>query len=423
MPRIIYLDNNATTAVAPEVAEAMAPYLHASYFNPSSMYGPASRVADALREARASVAALVGAEDAGEIFFTSGATESNNWAIQGAARARPERRHLITTAVEHPSVREVMREMARLGWPLDVLRVSGEGQLQVADDVRALRRDTLLVSIMHANNETGIVFPVGELARIAKETDPNILVHTDATQAAGKLPLDLRNDLRHVDLLSLSGHKLHAPKGIGALYIRRGTPLRPLILGGHQEHGRRGGTENVPHIVGFGAAAREAAAHLPAAARIAALRDRLEAGLRDRIPWMEVNGRGRERLPNTLNVAFHCIEGESILAQLDAEGICASSGSACTSGSLDPSHVLQAMHVPFTALHGSLRLSLSRMTTDEDVDTVLAKLPEIVASLRRLSPYWDDEEDVPRFDALETRGPAPSRNAAPQANRPGDDYG
>ncbi len=408
MGGIIYLDNNATTAVAPEVAEAMAPYLGERYFNPSSMYAPAGAVAGAVKEARAAVAALIGADAEGEIFFTSGATESNNWAIQGAARARPERRRLITTSVEHPAVREVMREMARLGWTVDELPVDRAGRLDVAAFVRALRPDTLLVSIMHANNETGVLFPVAELARIAKETDPGILVHTDATQSVGKLPVDLAGEFRHVDLLSCSGHKLHGPKGIGALFIRRGTPLRPLLLGGHQERGRRGGTENVPHIVGLGAAARLAAAHLGEAARIAARRDRLEKAVLERIPWVEVNGAGAERLPNTLNLACHCIEGESILAQLDAQGICASSGSACTSGSLDPSHVLKAMHVPFTALHGSVRFSLSRLTTDAEIGRVIDVFPRIVEALRRLSPYWDVAAATPRFDAIGADGPTPA---------------
>jgi cysteine desulfurase len=395
---VIYADNNATTAVAPDVVEAMLPYLRDRYFNPSSMYDPADAVARDLAAARRDVAALVGAKPA-ELFFTSCATESNNWAIFGAARATPSRRHLVTTAVEHPAVLEVCRQMARDGYDVTFLPVDREGRLDAADFVRALRPDTLLVTVMHANNETGAVFPVGELARIAKETDPAIVVHTDATQSAGKLPLDLAGELKHVDLLSFSGHKLHAPKGVGALYVRRGTPLKPYLLGGHQESGRRGGTENVPHIAGFAAACRLAREHLAEAGRIADLRDRLERSVRANVPFVEVNGAGAPRLPNTLNLACHFIEGESILYQLNAHGICASSGSACTSGSLEPSHVLRAMKVPFTAVHGSVRFSFSRYTTGAEVDRIAEVFPRIVHQLRRLSPYWDMARNAPRPDA------------------------
>lgn len=397
----IYMDNNATTAVAPEVFEAMEPYLKEKFFNPSSMYAAAGEVAQSVRQARGSVARLIGGVNAGEITFTSCATESNNWAILGAARARPERKHVLATAVEHPAVLEPLRELKRQGWEVDLLPVDRQGRLDVADFVRALRKDTLLVSIMHANNETGVVFPVAELARIAKETNPEILVHTDATQSVGKIPVNLKEDFLHVDLLTFSGHKLHGPKGSGVLYARRGTPLRPLLLGGHQERGRRGGTENVPGIVGVGEACRLAAAHLKDADRIRALRDRLETALQEKVPWLEVNGAGAERLPNTLSLACHCIEGESILAQLDANGIGASSGSACTSGSLEPSHVLRAMAVPFTAMHGSVRFSLSRYTTEDEVTRVIDAFPVIVHSLRRMSPYWDAGRDIPRTD-LET---------------------
>jgi cysteine desulfurase len=271
----------------------------------------------------------------------------------------------------------------------------------MAQYVRALRPDTLLVSVMHANNETGVVFPVEEMARIAKETDPGIVFHSDATQTVGKLPIDLSGSFKHVDLLSFSGHKLHAPKGIGALFMRRGTRCRPLLLGGHQEDGRRGGTENVAFIVGLARALELMAEHHDAdEPRLQAMRDRLERELLLRIPYLEVNGAGAARLSNTLNVACHFIEGEGILYQLSSHGICASSGSACTSGSLEPSHVLRAMKVPFTAIHGSVRFSLSRYNTETEVDRVIEVFPTIVRSLRRLSPYWDATANRPRPEAM-----------------------
>lgn len=397
--RTVYADNNATTPVAPEAVAAMMPFLGGQFHNPSSMYGPAAVVARAIATARAEVAALLGAGDATQVLFTSCATESNNAAIVGAARAQPGRRHIVTTAVEHPAVLEVCRDLARQGYDVDFLPVDRDGRLDVNAYIRALRPDTLLVTVMHANNETGVVFPVAELARLAKETNPHIVVHTDATQSAGKLPLDLDGDLRHVDLLSISGHKLHAPKGIGALFVRRGTPVRPLLIGGHQENGRRAGTENVPYIAALGAACRLAREKLGDESRVERLRDRLEAGLRAKISWLEVNGGGAPRLPNTLNVACHFVEGESMLFQLDAAGVCASSGSACTSGSLEPSHVLRAMGVPFTAMHGSIRFSFSRYTTDADADRILEVFPGIVRDLRRISPYWDTARDAPRPDA------------------------
>lgn len=395
--RLVYADNNATTAVAPEVVEAMTPYLRELYFNPSSMYDPARQAAQAIAQARATVARHLGAADPKEIIFTSCATESNNAAIQGAARARPERRHIITTAVEHPAVLEVCKDMQRTGYEVTFLNVDRHGNLDLTEYVRSLRPDTLLVTIMHANNETGVIFPIEQLARLAKETNPDIVFHTDATQSVGKLPIDLAGEFRHVDLLSFSGHKLHAPKGIGALYVRRGTPWRPFLIGGHQEQGRRAGTENVPYIVGLARAMDLVMADRPAQEdRLAQLRDRLEAALLERIPAIEINGRGAPRLANTSNLSCHYIEGEAILYQLSAEGICASSGSACTSGSLEPSHVLRAMRVPFTAIHGSVRFSFSRYTTQEDVERIIQVFPEIVLKLRRMSPYWDSQHNRPR---------------------------
>jgi cysteine desulfurase len=392
----VYLDNNATTAVAPEVVEEMQPYLTTEYFNPSSMYDPARGPAAAVAAARKSVARLLGART-DEILFTSCATESNNTAIVGVTRAARERRHLVTTAVEHPAVLEVAKYLEREGYEVTFVPVAKSGALDLGEYVRALRPDTLLVSIMHANNETGVVFPIAELARIAKETDPGIVFHTDATQTAGKLRIDLRGEMRHVDLLSFSGHKLHAPKGVGALFVRRGTPLKPFMLGGHQESSRRAGTENVPYIVGLAKALELAMATLEEdEPRVTALRDRLQRELEARIPFIEVNGQGAQRLDNTLNIACHFIEGEGMLYQLSARGICASSGSACTSGSLEPSHVLRAMQVPFTAVHGSIRFSLSRYTTEAEIDTVVEAFPEIATNLRRLSPYWDAGRNAPR---------------------------
>lgn len=392
--KTVYVDNNATTAIAPEVLEVMQPYFTTDYFNPSSMYDAAKSSARAILEARKTIAHCLGAGDSEQILFTGSATESNNAALFGAVQANPQRSHVITSAVEHPSVLEVCKELQRRGMTVDFLPVNRQGELAKDDYVRALRRDTLLVSLMRANNETGVCYPVAELARIAKETSAEIIVHTDATQAIGKLPVDLHGDLKHVDLLSFSGHKLHAPKGIGALFVRRGTRWRPFMLGGHQEGGRRAGTENVPYIVGLARACELAVAGVnDEQTRVRALRDQLQQALEEQIPAIEVNGRSAERLPNTLNLAIHGIEGEAILSELSRCGICASSGSACTSGSLEPSHVLKAMAVPFTAIHGSLRFSLSRYNDENDVARIIATLPGIVARLRKLSPYWDDDQN------------------------------
>ncbi len=392
----VYLDNNATTAVAPEALAAALPFLQDQYFNPSSMYEQARIPAEAMAASRREVAHLLGGVAPDEIIFTGGATESNNTAIWGAIHANPRRRHIITSAVEHPSVLETVREAGRLGCEISVVPVDRTGQLDLTAFVRALRRDTLLVTLMHANNETGVVFPIAELARITKETDAGIIVHTDATQSVDKLDVDLQRALRHVDLLSFSGHKLHAPKGVGVLYMRRGVRCRPYLMGGHQERGLRAGTENVAWLAALGEACRLAADARARTDRVAALRDRLQAELLERIPYLEINGAAARRLPNTLNVACHYIEGEGILYELSSQGICASSGSACTSGSLDPSHVLKAMQVPFTAIHGSVRFSLSRYSTPADIDRVMAVFPGIVSSLRRASPYWDEARQAPR---------------------------
>jgi cysteine desulfurase len=398
--RTVYLDNNATTAVAPEVREAMQAYFTAEYFNPSSAYDRATPATQAIKQARATVARFLGGVDPSEILFTSCATESLNTALYGAVRANPTRRHVVTTAVEHPAVYEVCRDLARSGLEVTFLPVDRAGNLDLRTFIQALRPDTLIVAVMHANNETGVIFPIEQLARITKETDSAILFLTDATQTAGKVPLNLQGALGHVDLLAFSGHKLHAPKGVGALFVRRGAPIRPFMIGGHQEGGRRAGTENVPYIAGLARAVELAQEdHDAVEARIRRLRDRLETELVARIPCVEVNGQAAPRLPNTSNISVHFIEGEGMLYQLNAHGVCASSGSACTSGSLEPSHVLRAMHIPFTAIHGSVRLSLGRYNTDEDVDRALEVFPRVVANLRRLSPYWDPAHDRPRPEA------------------------
>ncbi len=391
----VYVDNNATTAIAPEVLEVMQPYFTAEYYNPSSMYSAARTPALAIQAARETVARCLGGINPEQLLFTGSATESNNTALFGTVQANPARRHIITTAVEHPSVLEIGKELARRGHDVTFLPVDRNGELSADDYVRALRSDTLIVSVMMANNETGVCYPIAQLARLAKETDAGIVVHSDATQAIGKLPVDLESDLQHVDLLSFSGHKIHAPKGVGVLFVRQGTPWRPFILGGHQELGRRAGTENVPYIVGLAKACELAVAGVAdEQTRVRGLRDRLQATLEERIPALEINGKAAAlRLPNTLNLAVHGIEGEAILYELSRHGIYASSGSACTSGTLDPSHVLKAMQVPFTAIHGSVRISLSRYNNEADIERIIEVLPAVVARLRKLSPYWDGKRN------------------------------
>lgn len=388
----VYLDNNATTRVAPEVIDAMLPFLRDHYGNPSSMHAFGAVAGRALDRARDQVAALVGAESSGEIVFTGGGSESDNLAIVGALRAQPDKRHLVTTAVEHPAVLGLCRELeSRQGYDVTYLPVDGRGLLDLQHLRDALRPDTAVVSVMAANNETGVIFPTEEIGAVVKAH--GAVYHVDAVQAAGKLPLDMRAST--VDLLSLSGHKIHACKGVGALYVRRGTKLRPLIVGGHQERGRRAGTENVSGVVGLGVACELAAAHRTEEnGRVKALRDRLAASVLASVPDSRLNGHPDRRLPNTANISFDFIEGEGILLLLDRCGIAASSGSACTSGSLEPSHVLKAMGVPFVAAHGSIRFSLSRYNTEADVDYTVQVLPQIVARLRAITPF---NESRPTF--------------------------
>lgn len=389
--RTIYLDNNATTAPAPEVIEAMTPFLTTRYGNPSSMHSFGGDVRRDVELARERVAALVGAAHASEIVFTSCGTESDNTAIFSALEAYPEKRQFITSRVEHPAVLSPSKHLERKGYDVVRIGVDREGNLDMVELRAALSDRTALVSLMWANNETGVMFPVEEVAGMAREA--GALFHTDAVQAVGKIPIEVRK--LPIDLLSLSGHKLHAPKGVGALYVRRGTKFRPFLIGGHQERGRRGGTENVAGIVALGKAAELAAARIEEEhTRVRALRDRLERGLLERIPHAVVNGNRERRLPNTTNISFEFVEGEAILLLMDRVGICASSGSACTSGTLEPSHVLRAMGVPFTFAHGSIRFSLSRYTTDADVDHVLAELPKIIERLREISPFTREAEQA-----------------------------
>lgn len=390
MNPITYLDNNATTAVAPEVLEAMLPFLSDQYGNPSSMYSFGGTAHKAMETAREQVASLLGATPE-EIVFTACGTESDSTAILGAFEALPAKRHFITSKVEHAAVVAMGDFLERKGYTVTRLDVDGKGALDYAQLTEVITPDTGLISLMYANNETGTLFPIPEVAALAKER--GVLLHVDAVQAVGKVPFSLAET--PINYLALSGHKLHAPKGIGALYVRRGTPFRPFLRGGHQENGRRAGTENVASIVGLGKACELAAQHINEEnTRVKALRDRLESGLLQAIPDARINGDPDHRLPNTTNISFKYVEGEAILLMLDQEGICASSGSACTSGSLEPSHVLRAMGVPFTFAHGSVRLSLSRYTTDADVAKTLDVLPRVIQRLREISPYRNLPDDA-----------------------------
>ena len=384
--KTIYLDNNATTRVAPEVMEALVPYLGEYYGNPSSMHSFGGQVSRKLKGAREQTAALLGAEP-DEIIFTSCGTESDSTAVQSALKVNPGKRRIVTSRVEHPAIKALCERLGKEGYYVTEVPVDSEGNLDMDEYGKALSSDTALVSLMWANNETGVIFPVEEAAALAREK--GILFHTDAVQTVGKIPVNMKGNA--IDMLSLSGHKLHAPKGIGVLYVRKGTPFHPFLIGGHQEKGRRGGTENTPSIIGLGKACELAGHNMEAEnTRVRSLRDKLEDGLLKAVPFCRVNGNINARLPNTTNISFESIEGEGILLLLDQFGICASSGSACTSGSLQPSHVLRAMGVPFTMAHGSIRFSLSVYTTEEEIDVVIEKLPPIIARLRELSPYWGE---------------------------------
>ena len=369
--------------MAPEVLDEMLPYLRELYGNPSSMHTFGGRLHGKIEEARARVARLVGA-DPEEIIFTSCGTESDNTAIMSAVESLPQKKHIVTTRVEHPAVLNFFKHLARKGYRVTLLPVNSQGQLNIEDLIKVINDDTALVSIMYANNEIGNIYPVAEIGKLLRER--RILFHTDAVQTVGKIPIDLKT--LPVDMLSLSGHKLHAPKGVGALYVRKGTRFYPYIIGGHQEKGRRAGTENIASIIALGKACELAMESLlQEEIYLKKLRDKLEDTLMRTCPDVRINGDAGSRLPNTTNLSFEYVEGEAILLRLNEYGVCASSGSACTSGSLEPSHVLRAMGVPFTAIHGSIRFSLSRYNTEAEIDTVIEIMPGIIKTLRELSPF------------------------------------
>jgi cysteine desulfurase len=383
----IYLDNNATTSIAPEVLDEMMPYLRDFYGNPSSMHTFGGQLHRKVEEARGKVAGLIGAEPE-EIIFTSCGTESDNTALMSAVESLPAKRHIVTTRIEHPAVLNFCRHLGRKGYRVTFLPVNNSGQLDMDELLRAVDEDTLAVSCMYANNEIGNINAIPEIGEILRER--HILFHTDAVQLVGKIPIDMKK--LPVDMLSISGHKLHAPKGVGALYVRKGNRFFPYIIGGHQEGGRRAGTENVASIIGLGKACELAMENPYEEVKyLASLRDRLEKALIEKCPDVRVNGDAANRLPNTTNLSFEYVEGEAILLRLNEYGICASSGSACTSGSLEPSHVLRAMGVPFTAIHGSIRFSLSRYNTETEIDRVIEVMPGIIIELRELSPFGRDK--------------------------------
>ena len=386
-----YLDNNATTRIAPEVVEAMQPYFTERFGNPSSQHVLGAVVDKAVEHAREQVAELIGAAHPDEVIFTSCATESDNTALHSALWAQPQRHALVTTPVEHPAIIATCDFLRARGTDVRFVRVDEHGRLDEASFAALLDDEVALASVMWANNETGNIYAVPHLAEMAAAR--GVMFHTDAVQAVGKIPVNVRDTA--VAMLSFSGHKLHAPKGVGVLYVRRGTRFVPFMKGGHQERGRRAGTENVPYIVGLGKACELARLHLEEmSVRVASLRDRLERGLLQAVPECFVTGDTTCRTPNTTNLAFRFVEGEAITLMLNEYGIACSSGSACSSSSLEPSHVMRAMGVPFEAAHGTIRFSLSRYTTDAEVDLVLAKVPEIIATLRSMSPYWKDGKPV-----------------------------
>ncbi|MEY3219568.1 MAG: hypothetical protein RIT27_925 [Pseudomonadota bacterium] len=390
----IYVDNNATTMVAPEVVQAMLPFFTEQFGNPSSMHSFGDKVGKALKNARQQIQTLLGAEHDSEIIFTSCGTESDAAAIMSALKSQPDRKEIITTTVEHSAILNLCKQLEKEGYKVHYLPVDKQGRLDLKEYEQLLTDQTAIVSIMWANNETGTLFPVEDMAEMAN--DRGILFHTDAVQVVGKMPINLKESC--IDMLSLSGHKLHAPKGVGVLYVRRGVRFRPFLLGGHQERGRRAGTENTASIVGLGTAAELAMQHLDYEnQQVKAMRDRLEMGILSKVSHAFVTGDPENRLPNTLNIAFEYIEGEGLLLLLNKQGIAASSGSACTSGSLEPSHVMRAMQIPFTAAHGTIRFSLSRYNTMEEIESIIQAIPPIVAQLRKLSPYWKENAPVQTF--------------------------
>ena len=386
---LIYLDNNATTKVAPEVLDVMLPYFKEEYANPSSIYEFAKKSNHAVREARGVIKDFINAANEKEIIFTSCGSESANTAIMGVLNMNKNKRHIITSKVEHPCVLNLYQNLEKQGYKVDYIGVNSNGELDLAQLEEAINYDTALVSIMYANNETGVIFPIEKISEIIKSKNKETKFFVDAVQVAGKIPIDVQ--AAGIDLLGISGHKFHAPKGVGALYVNSKTLITPLIIGGHQERGKRAGTENVPYIVGMAKAAELASDNLKYEANeVKRLRDKLETGILKKVFNARINTGIASRVPNTSNIGFEYIEGELILLHLSDLGICASSGSACTSGSLEPSHVLRAMNVPFTAIHGSIRWSLSRYTTEKEIDYVLDVLPGIIDKITSLSPYQDE---------------------------------
>ena len=387
----IYLDNNATTMVDPAIVDAMLPFFTEQFGNPSSLHSFGNKVGMALKKARGQVQKILGAEHDSEIIFTSCGSESDSTAILSALKANPERKEIITTVVEHPAVLNLCEYLETEGYTVHKLKVDEKGRLDLDEYAKLLSDEVAVVSVMWANNETGTIFPVEKMAEMADEA--GILFHTDAVQAVGKIPMNLQETAIH--MLSLSGHKLHAPKGVGVLYLKRGTRFRPLLRGGHQERGRRAGTENAASIIGLGLACEQAMENMEFEnVQVKAMRDRLQEGILAAVPNAFPTGDVNNRLPNTLNIAFEYIEGEAILLLMNKMGIAASSGSACTSGSLEPSHVMKAMGIPYTAAHGTVRFSLSRYNTMDEVERVIEAVPPIVAKLRKLSPYWGENGPV-----------------------------
>ena len=384
--KLIYLDNNATTKIDKKVLEEMMPYLQEEYANASSIYSFSRKSANAIKEARAKIREFINAKDEKEIIFTSCGSESANTAIRGVLNYNKNKKHIITSKVEHPCVLNLYQALEKQGYRVDYIGVNSIGELNLEELDEAICDDTALVSIMWANNETGVINPIGKISEIVKSKNKDTKLFVDAVQVAGKIPIDVQAN--GIDLLAISGHKFHAPKGVGALYVNSRTMITPLIIGGHQEKGKRAGTENTPYIVGLGKAAELAQSYLDyELTEVKRLRDKLESNILSKIYNARLNTGVANRVPNTTNIGFEYIEGELILLHLSDLGICASSGSACTSGSLEPSHVLRAMNVPFTAIHGSIRWSLSRYTTEDEIDYVIEKLPSIIEKATSISPY------------------------------------
>lgn len=386
---LIYLDNNATTMVDDKVLDAMLPYLKENYANPSSIYSFGGVSQKAIAVAREQIRDFVNAKSDKEIFFTASGSEGANTAIRGVLESNKTKNHIITTRVEHPCVLNLYKELEQKGYKVDYIGVNANGDLDLDELANAVKAETALVSCMWANNESGIIFPIEKISQIIKSRNKDTKLFVDAVQAAGKIPMDVQ--AADIDLLAISGHKFHAPKGVGALYVKAGTLFSPLIIGGHQERGKRAGTENVPYIVGIGKAAQLAKEGLEyESTEVKRLRDKLESTILKTVFNSRLNSGVANRVPNTSNLGFEYIEGELILLHLSDFGICASSGSACTSGSLEPSHVLRAMGVPFTALHGSIRFSLSRFTTEKEIDSVLTVMPRVIDKLIKISPFQDE---------------------------------